>query len=93
MKTTSTRPPHWYSAEQVISSLMEDSSSSSGLDSNDSNTNSEKSEKSHVSSPRSNVFNNKLSTPETTNDKQYTELKPVTHISTSTSIPDNCSSK
>ena len=43
IKTTSTHPPHRYSAEQVISSLMKDSSSE--LDSNDSDTNSEKSEK------------------------------------------------
>ena len=93
IKTMLNHPPHRYSAEQVISSLMEDSSSSSGLDSDDSDTNSEKSEKSRISSPCSNVFNNKLSTPETMNDKQYTELKPVTHISTSTSIPNNSSSK
>ena len=54
---------------------------------------SEKSEKNHVSSSHSNVFNNKLSTPETSNDKEYTELKPVTDISPSTSIPYKCSLK
>ena len=75
IKTTSTHPPHRYSAEQVISSLMEDSSS--GLDSDNSDTNSEKSEKNHVSSSRSNVFNNKSFTPETSNDKEYTQLKPL----------------
>ena len=69
IKTMSTRPPHRYSAEQVISSLMEDSSS--GLDSNDSDTNSEKSEKNHVSSSCSNVFNNKSFTPETSNDRVH----------------------
>ena len=91
IKTMSTHPPHRYSAEQVISSLMEDSSSE--LDSNNSDTNSEKSEKNHVSSSRSNVFNNKSSTSETSNDKEYTELKPVTDISPSTSIPYKCSFK
>ena len=75
IKTTSTHPPHRYSAEQVISSLMEDSSL--GLDSDDSNTNSEKSEKNHISSSLSNVFNNKSFTPETSNDKEYTKLKPL----------------
>ena len=63
------------------------------LESDDSDTNSEKSEKIHVSSSHSNVFNNKSSTPETSNDKEYTELKPVTDISPSTSIPYKCSSK
>ena len=67
IKTTSNHPPHQYSVEQVISSLMEDSSLE--LDSNDSNTNSEKSEKSDVSSLPSNAFNNKSSTPETSNEK------------------------
>ena len=84
IKTTSNPPPHRYSAEQVISSLMEDSSSE--LDSDDSDTNSEKSEKSDISSSPSNVFNNKSSTPETSNEKHYTELKPVTDISPSTSM-------
>ena len=87
----STRPPHQYSAEQVISSLMEDSSLE--LDSDNSDTNSEKSEKSDVSLSRSNFLNNKSSPPETSNDKEYTKLKPVTDISQSTSIPSNCSSK
>ena len=77
--------PHRYSAEQVISSLMEDSSLE--LDSDNSDTNSEESEKSDISSSRSNVFNNKSSTPETSNNKEYTELKPVTDISPSTSKP------
>ena len=77
IKTTSTCPPHQYSAEQVISSLMEDSSL--GLDSDDSDTNSEKSEKNHISSSCSNVFNNKSFTPETSNHKEYTELKPLQH--------------
>ena len=75
IKTTSTCPPHRYSAEQVISSLMEDSSLE--LDSDNSDINSEKSEKNHVSSSCSNVFNYKSSTPETSNDKEYTKLKPL----------------
>ena len=72
LKTNSTNQKVWYSAEQVISALMDDDSSS--CDSDDTDTKSEKSEQNESLPPAKNVQH--------VQGKQYTQSSSTCQRST-----------